>query len=37
LDGSFQIERGIRTARKLMAEITHMGLPVATELLDTIR
>ncbi|KAA1113891.1 hypothetical protein PGTUg99_012047 [Puccinia graminis f. sp. tritici] len=36
LDGSFQIERGIRTARKLMAEITHMGLPVATELLDTI-
>lgn len=36
LDGSFQIERGIRIARKLMAQITHMGLPVATELLDTI-
>ncbi|OAV95591.1 3-deoxy-7-phosphoheptulonate synthase [Puccinia triticina 1-1 BBBD Race 1] len=36
LDGSFQIERGIRIARKLMLEITHMGLPVATELLDTI-
>ncbi|KAH9454650.1 hypothetical protein MJO28_007659 [Puccinia striiformis f. sp. tritici] len=36
LDGSFQIESGIRIARKLLAEITHMGLPVATELLDTI-
>ncbi|PLW11741.1 hypothetical protein PCANC_03950 [Puccinia coronata f. sp. avenae] len=36
LDGSFQIERGISIARKLMAQITHMGLPVATELLDTI-
>ncbi|KAA1113880.1 hypothetical protein PGTUg99_010625 [Puccinia graminis f. sp. tritici] len=36
LDGSFQIERGIRIARQLMAQITHMGLPVATELLDTI-
>jgi 3-deoxy-D-arabino-heptulosonate 7-phosphate (DAHP) synthase len=37
LDDSFQIERGIRIARKLMAQITHMGLPVGTELLDTIR
>lgn len=36
LDDSFQIERGIRIARKLMAQITHMGLPVGTELLDTI-
>ncbi|KAH9454632.1 hypothetical protein MJO28_007625 [Puccinia striiformis f. sp. tritici] len=36
LDGSFQIESGIRIARKLLAEITHLGIPVATELLDTI-
>jgi 3-deoxy-7-phosphoheptulonate synthase len=35
LDGSFQINTGLRRARKLMLEIVHLGLPVATEFLDT--
>ena len=34
-DGSYQINRGLRLARKLMADITGLGLPVATEFLDT--
>ena len=35
LDGSFQINRGLRLARKLLLDITSVGLPVATEFLDT--
>jgi len=35
LDGSFQINRGLRLARKLMLDITELGLPIATEFLDT--
>jgi 3-deoxy-7-phosphoheptulonate synthase len=35
LDGSFQINAGLRLARKLMIDITGLGLPVATEFLDT--
>ncbi len=35
LDGSFQINRGLRLARKLMLDITAEGLPIATEFLDT--
>jgi 3-deoxy-7-phosphoheptulonate synthase len=35
LDGSFQINRGLRLARKLMLDITDVGLPIATEFLDT--
>ncbi len=35
LDGSFQINRGLRLARKLLLDITDIGLPVATEFLDT--
>ena len=35
LDGSFQINAGLRLARKLMSDITGLGLPVATEFLDT--
>lgn len=35
LDGSFQINEGLRLARKLMREVTAVGLPVATEFLDT--
>ena len=35
LDGSFKINDGLRTARDLVARITEMGLPVATEFLDT--
>jgi 3-deoxy-7-phosphoheptulonate synthase len=36
LDGSFKINEGLRLARKLLWEITEMGLPCATEFLDTI-
>jgi 3-deoxy-7-phosphoheptulonate synthase len=35
LDGSYQINKGLRLARRLMADITSLGLPVATEFLDT--
>lgn len=35
LDGSFQINRGLRLARKLLLDITEIGLPIATEFLDT--
>jgi 3-deoxy-7-phosphoheptulonate synthase len=35
LDGTFQINEGLRRARKLLLEITARGLPVATEFLDT--
>lgn len=36
LDGSFQINEGLRLARKLLREINELGLPCATEFLDTI-
>ena len=36
LDGTFQINEGLRRARKLLLEITERGLPIATEFLDTI-
>ncbi|MBI5382402.1 MAG: 3-deoxy-7-phosphoheptulonate synthase [Opitutae bacterium] len=35
LDGSYQINKGLRVARKLMIDVTGLGLPVATEFLDT--
>ena len=35
LDGSFQINKGLRLARTLMADLAAQGLPVATEFLDT--
>jgi 3-deoxy-7-phosphoheptulonate synthase len=35
LDGSFQINRGLRMARKLLLDVTAEGLPIATEFLDT--
>ena len=35
LDGSFQINQGLRLARKLLLDITEVGLPIATEFLDT--
>ncbi len=34
LDGSFQINKGLRTARKLLLEINQLGLPAACEFLD---
>ena len=36
LDGSQDIEMGLKRARKLLLEITGMGLPAATEFLDPI-
>jgi len=35
LDGTFQINKGLHLARRLLLEITALGLPVATEFLDT--
>ncbi|MGV3708603.1 MAG: 3-deoxy-7-phosphoheptulonate synthase [Gemmatimonas sp.] len=34
LDGSFRINDGLRTARRLMLDVNFMGLPVATEYVD---
>ncbi len=36
LDGSFEIEHGLRTARKLLIDFAEMGLPMGTEALDPI-
>lgn len=35
LDGSFDINHGLRTARELLAAINELGLPVGSEFLDT--
>lgn len=35
LDGSFAVNAGLRGARELLAQLTAMGLPAATEFLDT--
>ena len=34
LDGSFEIERGLRLARKLLLEVNNLGLPAGCEHLD---
>jgi 3-deoxy-7-phosphoheptulonate synthase len=36
LDGSFDINRGLRLARELLMEINELGLPAGTEFLDMI-
>jgi len=36
MDGSFDVEKGLFTARKLLIELTELGLPLATEALDPI-
>ncbi|KAF9077634.1 hypothetical protein BDP27DRAFT_1311375 [Rhodocollybia butyracea] len=36
LNGSFQINRGLRLARSLLLDIAKLGLPVGCEFLDTI-
>src|SRR6267154_2513442 len=36
LDGSFQINKGLRLARELLMEINEAGLPAGTEFLDMI-
>jgi 3-deoxy-7-phosphoheptulonate synthase len=35
LDGTFNIAKGLRMARKLMCGVTAAGLPIGTEFLDT--
>lgn len=36
LDGSYEIEEGLRIARQLLLDITRLGLPAGTEFLDPI-
>ncbi|MFH1135265.1 MAG: 3-deoxy-7-phosphoheptulonate synthase [Pseudomonadota bacterium] len=36
LDGAYDMENGLRTARRLLMMIAEMGLPTATEMLETI-
>lgn len=36
LDGSYDINEGLRLARKLLLDLSELGLPAATELLDPI-
>jgi DAHP synthetase I family len=36
IDGSFKINKGLRISRKLFCDLTHMGVPIASEMLDTI-
>jgi 3-deoxy-7-phosphoheptulonate synthase len=36
LDGSFQINKGLRLARGLLLQLAEMGLPAGSEFLDTI-
>jgi len=36
IDGSFQINRGLRLGRGLLCDLTDAGIPVGCELLDTI-
>ncbi|KAI9749967.1 MAG: ATP phosphoribosyltransferase (ATP-PRTase) (ATP-PRT) [Chaenotheca gracillima] len=36
IDNSFNINKGLRTSRQLFVDLTNMGMPLASELLDTI-
>jgi 3-deoxy-7-phosphoheptulonate synthase len=36
MDDSFQVEKGVRTARKLLLDLAERGLPAATEALDPV-
>lgn len=36
IDESFNINKGLRISRKLYADLTGMGMPIASEMLDTI-
>ncbi len=36
MDGSYNINRGLRMARELLLDIANMGVPAATEILDVI-
>lgn len=36
IDGSFQINKGLKVSRQLFVDLTNMGMPLASEMLDTI-
>ncbi|KAI4253370.1 MAG: hypothetical protein LQ352_003726 [Teloschistes flavicans] len=36
IDNSFQINKGLRTSRQLFCDLTELGMPLASEMLDTI-
>lgn len=36
IDESFQINKGLRVSRKLFLDLTNAGIPIASEMLDTI-
>jgi len=36
IDESYKINKGLRVSRKLYADLTDMGMPIASEMLDTI-
>ncbi|KAG5931618.1 3-deoxy-7-phosphoheptulonate synthase [Claviceps monticola] len=36
IDGSFKINKGLRLARQLFVDLTSRGMPIASEMLDTI-
>lgn len=36
IDNSFKINKGLRISRKLFGDLTNTGIPIATEMLDTI-
>jgi 3-deoxy-7-phosphoheptulonate synthase len=36
VDNSFQINKGLKISRRLFVELTDMGMPLASEMLDTI-
>jgi len=36
IDGTFRINKGLRIARQLLCDLTDLGIPVGSELLDTI-
>ncbi|KOS19853.1 Phospho-2-dehydro-3-deoxyheptonate aldolase [Escovopsis weberi] len=36
IDSSFQINKGLRVSRKLFIDLTSRGMPIASEMLDTI-
>jgi len=36
IDNSFQINKGLRLSRQMFADLTHGGMPIASEMLDTI-
>ncbi|KAG9015632.1 hypothetical protein FRB90_004670 [Tulasnella sp. 427] len=36
IDGTFEINKGLKMGRQLLVDLTNMGVPVGSELLDTI-